>query len=42
MKYIGMIIKYAFILSYAFVTIMFAILFAGMAYGAYKELMKLL
>lgn len=42
MKYIRMIIKYAFILSYTLITIMFAILFAGMAYGAYKELMKLL
>ena len=42
MKYIGMIIKYTFILLYTFVTIMFGILFAGMVYGGYKELMKLL
>ncbi len=42
MKYIGMIIKYIFIIFYAFVALMFAILFSGMVYGGYKELMKLL
>ena len=42
MKYIGMIIKYILILLYTFVAIMFSILFAGMVYGGFKELMKLL
>lgn len=42
MKYIGMIIKSIFILLYTFVAIMFGILFAGMVYGGFKELMKLL